>query len=520
MGSSSIVITIGKGGEVLPDNTYGFEVEFCTHDSSVFSFTHVTAAEISIVFPDVDDPFVWEVETDSDHVLEVSTDAVRFATPAIAYEAKDMLVKLLKESVSPVAVPSDVINAVTFAQWKEYLQERLKPLVAQWYSKQSKLAPTITIGNRTWEQVNKDLTPENVDDGINVKAARLRLQINRDAAWNPYVNQTVMSWSEKDWGEGYSSQVNMPMTLQGYFLYVTRWKTYYADKRYDALVAGTVPEEDVDKNFRQKIENWFWMRIIATTTSLFIRAILQSQTFNVLTFDVGETTMDDLKRIAFVYVAVHKILTGAMGSLSEENQLAIQRIAWDQQSTKAMEESKGKNYEELLNEYQVDEIRDWRFWLPYHSHLKSLTALWFKGALQDVSNKEVLGQTIYRTLEAALKKDVKDEAEIWATAFQMELEKLDKLDRKYRERAEAFTNPVLLAELLKRIIKVQKALAKALPGFAVDAGGGGWRLPPPDKRKFLHYAEGPRWEGRYDTMWDATKRDDVGWTYLVEHRFH
>jgi hypothetical protein len=44
-------VLIDRGGEDIANNTYGFEIEFCSHDSSVFSFTHVDALQCGFSSP-------------------------------------------------------------------------------------------------------------------------------------------------------------------------------------------------------------------------------------------------------------------------------------------------------------------------------------------------------------------------------------------------------------------------------------------------------------------------------------
>ena len=40
-------VIIASGGEQLEPNTYGFEIEFCSHNCPVFGFTHVDVATIT-----------------------------------------------------------------------------------------------------------------------------------------------------------------------------------------------------------------------------------------------------------------------------------------------------------------------------------------------------------------------------------------------------------------------------------------------------------------------------------------
>jgi hypothetical protein len=76
-------------------------------------------------------------------------------------------------------------------------------------------------------------------------------------------------------------------------------------------------------------------------------------------------------------------------------------------------------------------------------------------------------------------------------------------------------------ELAKRIKVIEEAFNKKTVSWIGSPPP--FSLPERTKRKFLHYGELPDsdWEGRYDTMYPAIDpHDDVGYTYLVEHRFN
>lgn len=169
------LIVIEKGGEQLPDNTYGFELEFCAHDSSVFAFTHVDVATLAVTINGGKQPggqsAEWKIETDSGNVLELVTSPIQFKTTADAYAAKDALALVMTASVSPALVSQVVINAVTFLQWAQAIGNPLLSGIRQYcYAGQLQL----DIAFKDWEDVGDQLTLENVDDGINIKAAKKR----------------------------------------------------------------------------------------------------------------------------------------------------------------------------------------------------------------------------------------------------------------------------------------------------------------------------------------------------------
>ena len=52
------------------------------------------------------------------------------------------------------------------------------------------------FNQKGWSAVGAELTQENVDDGINIKAARKRWADNKDT-WKQYVDATVLCRSER-----------------------------------------------------------------------------------------------------------------------------------------------------------------------------------------------------------------------------------------------------------------------------------------------------------------------------------
>lgn len=514
---------IDKGGEQLDNNTYGFEIEFCAHDNPVFAFTHVDVADIQITLPNLPQPDTvrhWKVETDSGNVLEMVTDPTHFSKTSDAYAAKTQLANFLVQSVTLLGVPPDTVNAMTFAQWATNAAPNLIPIVQAWYGGDG--GANVAINKRDWDQIGAQLTQENVDDGINIKAALKRYQMNQ-GSWAPYVDSTVLCRSEKDWGVGYSSQVNMPMTLEGYFLYVVKKKLPKANSRVDQILAVNNLEDKSDSKVEQQVTNWFWMNVITAVTNSYISKLYGGEA-DIRNANVPAMTLQRLKQYSFIYVAANKILTGALGALSEPNQLILQNVAWSEQSTEAMIANSPNSYQQLIQSRGIQSIK----WLEYHSSMKDLTGLWFKAALEAVMCDET---TLY-TNSATQKFDLsfyhglshvmaQDQGESWNRAFKHYISDLKRskweplLDK--REVSVYDLENLDRHELVKSIKTVERALADKLAAIdpRID-----FVLPPPSDRKFLHYAEAPKWEGRYDTMVKAFLRNDVGWTYLIEHRFN
>lgn len=521
---------ISKGGENIPDNTYGFEIEFCSHDNSVFAFTHVDTAEIQVFFGD-DSAERWSIETDSGNVLELVSPPLKFPEIGQAYYFKEILANALRESVR---------EPLIYEEWFNSNRERFTEIFAMYYG-----PCELRFVYAGFDHVQPQINVENVDDGINIQAAKLRLFRNM-YSWVEYVGATVVARSEKDWLQGYSSQVNLPMTAVGYFLYSVHRKLPSSQKRFAVMVEqpDDLLEVPVDK-LERHLSTWFWRnvqfsvfawyagqiygndvlgaihgllppdedraRFISELPHLRVREsdlkisrAAYDEVTNIMPAVYAaprtECSAEDLKRLAVLYITVGKMLCGALGSLSERNQLHLQNIAWLVGSTEGM----------APPVLETDEIMAQRRWLEYHSSMKDLTGLWFKGALLDVLAKEQVaialpaeGLNVWFAVIGTYVSILN--AERWDTGriYPGELEELH------------------FQELCLRISEIQNQyniyindFGEAIPKF---------ELPSPKERPFLHYGRWPNafWEGRYDTMIEIDKPNPaVGWTYLIEHRFN
>ncbi len=521
---------ITKGGEDILNNTYGFEIEFCSHDNSVFTFTHVDTAEIRITYNMGASTAYWKIETDSGNVLEMVSPPLRFEHIAQAYEFKELLTAALTQSVQ---------EAGTYGEWFERNRERLQELFTRYYG-----PCDLAFVYRPYDAVQPQVNVENVDDGINIQAALVRLNRNNEN-WQAYVGATVVARSEKDWTLGYSSQVNLPMTVEGYFLYSLQRKLPKSQQRFALIVdrpddLREVPVEKLERH----VLTWFWRNIEFTVfasyaVSLYGMAVLE-EIHGLLPAepapfisDLGQLRVEEedlrvsretylrvinvmreiyaaprreinparIKTLAVLYVSVSKMLSGALGSLSERNQLQLQTVAWELGSTEGM----------APPVIETDEIMAQRRWLEYHSSMKDLTGLWFKGALLDVISKE---QQFVRLPENG--------AQVWTDVIGTYVSIMD------AERWQAgriYTDDLSglhFAELGARIGEIERVYNEylnSLHGGVIPP----FDLPPRDERLFLHYGELPnsRWEGRYDTMITSIPpHAEVGYTYLIEHRFN
>lgn len=531
---------IVPGGEQIPNNTYGFEIEFCSHDNSVFAFTHVETALITVTFAEGGRTEVWHIETDSGNVLELVTPPLRFPDIATAVAYKQALAATLVQSVYP---------ACTYEDW---MQNRIVPLVArirQYYGD----APAIESAFTTAAVIAPQINVENVDDGINIMAGYTRLQINA-ADWNPYVGATILTHSEKDWLSGYSSQVNMPMTAEGYLYYCTSKKLTKSQQRFEVMVENPGLLADCSTSKLEKDMNtWFWRNVIFTAFVMyavrnwgpeviphirylvpvipqdFIRnlvrlpmseedLVVDGDTFrevislmeNLNTVAPVEPAPDQLKHLAVLYITVGKMLSGALGSLSERNQLQLQDWAWQSGSTEVM-----------APQNEADELMAQRRWLEYHSSMKDLTGLWFKAALMDVMARE--GVCIPLRNNSTFHENHAYLPAGWAGILGTYVSLMR--SERWNE-GRIYTDD--LRDLHFQTLAQHITWVEDQFNNSVIAWGNvppAFNLPPRVQRPFLHYGNpelpGSLWEGRYDTMIPAIDpHDGVGWTYLVEHRFN
>jgi hypothetical protein len=499
-------VVIVEGGEQIVPNTYGFEVEFCSHDNSVFMFTHVDVMAVATTITgiegtDGDHRDEWKIETDSGGVLELVTKPIGFNTVKAAYDFKEDLARSLAKSVDqPNKRVLRDIKAVLLQHWRDNigicLRETFQGRVR---FEQFRV--------KDWHEVGDQLNPNNVYDGINIPAALMRHQIN-SAAWDTYVYDTVLSRSEKDWGRSYSSQVNMPMTLAGYFLY-SRKKYEDSQVRYQNIKDKRFPESWTDSTLQKNVETWYWRSVV---WKVFKRYADQACGHGVLEKE-REWNLRQVNALGLLYVMTSKILTGALGSLSEPNQLKLQFYAWNMQSTQSyatgspVEERKLRS---LLGPVNMN-------WLEFHSSLKDLTGLWFKASLFETIDRESPAKDWMDQAARVLNGDKGNNWKIVSDEYKRIMED-DKWEELYDDR-ENFSEGLEELDwtaLIEKIKEVEAALARYLVLPVIEQK---WRALP-EKRAFLDYEHAPPWEGRFDTMYSPITRVGNSWLYLVEHRFN
>jgi hypothetical protein len=490
---------IKKGGEEINNNTYGFEIEFCTHDSVILSFTHVEVAKIEVMSNGF--LYYWKIETDSGNVLELVSDPLVFNNISDAQIVKKNIGESLASSVY-----GNPINGILFGEWLEIML----PKVMQYVYQDSKAVVNYVITSK--DDVSKYLTVENVDDNINIPAALIRFdKINNNEKWKEYIKDIIISRSEKDWMKGYGSQLNMPMTLLGYYIY--SWKKYdHSKSRMAELINGNIKKFKIDdeENISSKIETWFWRTLIYEVSSYFIEQIT---IYVFLKNDIKQWNKMEAKEASFIYVSISKILTGALAYFSEKSQLELQKYAWEHSSTAVISQTFPK----------IDNL----CWREFHSSLKSLTGLWFKAPLIEILKRELMETEFLKSFAFCLKSN--NFQDFWLKKIS-DLEKiLDDLDEKF-----SFTDLDPMSSDLEIVIEKKEQLCFKIKEIMVslsdalgDVNGitkGKYDLNIDNNgnydEKFLDYSEKIPWEGRKDTMIKPIIILGEDTRYLIEHRFN
>jgi hypothetical protein len=518
-------ISISVGGENIVPNTYGFEIEFCSHDSSVFMFTHVDV--LSIAISSLNKKMEWKIETDSGGVLELVTSPLWFNSTNEAYSFKKKLAYNLVQSIYASAI---------YGEHRDMGSVLLRDLI----NKDNEfgihtcisLSLSDPISNfeidiATWEHVGSQLTVKNIDDGINIAAARMRHEINRDSEinqhkWKEYVGSTVISRSQKDWSKGYSSQVNLPMTLAGYYL-LSMEKFDKSQKRKNDILTKEFPENLTDLTLRKNIETWFWRSIIWEISQGYAEKFFL-KFYNVSNFSISikyyssPLELFHVKLLGLIYIMVSKILTGALGALSEPVQLLLQELAWKETSMEFTNTDSPLEYRALIDKVGGLNIE----WREFHSSMKDLTGLWFKASFFDVIFAEAMPKKVLTALSQILKET---EIKFWLDVMDKYyfIIKSETWNKKIEKKRENYVDDLELLDwnlLIREINRVSMSLQDALL-IDREAQKELYTMnEDPSKRPFLGYLQGLPWEGRYDTMYKPIFREGLPATYLIEHRFN
>jgi hypothetical protein len=522
------------------ENTYGFEIEFCTHDNTLLRYTHIEVAQIKLKGDafEFGNQLPLKIETDSGDVLELVTPPIIFSTIENAKTFRGYLAEYLKTSVA---------QALTFKEWMDKYSNELIDNMNTWYLDiEGKKSPQIEKAGE-WElipfnDINLNVSVNNIDDGINIAAANYRKsQIKSQEEWNIYLAQTVLCASTKDWPTGYSTQMSLPMTVIDYVKYVISNKLLKSTANIIRLIAlREDPELEADnldatlewEKVEKWLTTWFWGGVIFDMFLVYQNHVLGSGTQNAS--DLNQVALDSKvernlklkwsKKLgkcdyvipnisitleeALLFIIVQKTLTGALGALSEGLQLTKQNKAAEVLNAAKMEDkskvwSQGGKY----------------YWCEYHSSLKDLLGVWFKGHLADVLLHLCRDRDREQRLKlgGALNEVQTQLKDIYKKRLELANNIVDKLEKISPEFVYMKDD-----KQLGNLIKAHDQVIQKTATFLIqdnDTWEGAQR-----KQEFLDYSSGDTfWEGRKDTLIsriehlnENTRQMEI--FFLVEHR--
>ncbi len=467
---------------------------------------------------------IWRIETDSDSALKIVTAPIMFEKIEHAYSFKEALSMLLVKSISPISgvvgpyiktysAPIQ-IPALTLDEWTSRIENDLPILVESVYKQEVYL---LNIAFSDWDTVGRQLRTENIDEGTDINAAKLQ-HINNAGQWEQYINQTVISCIRKGWGQKYISYINMPMSIEGYFLFLLHKRL--PDSEIAIKELANNPDQ-LGKPLEQAaivISTWFWRSSLMSVCQLYGKQIWGENSFNKMLAAAirNKATREQLKYLALLYITTEKLLCGALGSLSEAEQLAFLRIVESESLMPVKIGDDTMTYAQKIMAAGIEEPQ----WLKYHRLLKNLTGLWFKSALRDVLAKEDV------TPDTGISVDVFCHqmagvitVDPWQTTFEKNmgvLVNIEGLNEVYKNEFKILNWDQLYLAINKVGVALSKMLTSTNKVFV---------LPVKESRPVLGYPHvNQYWEGRYDTMVEAIpgdgKKPSDWWKYLVEHRFN
>jgi hypothetical protein len=523
------------------ENTYGFEIEFCTHDNTILRYTHIEIAEVILVGDafEIGNTIPLKLETDSGDVLELVTPPIIFNNPQQAAKFRNDLAEYLKGTVR---------QPISFGQWWDHWVPGIIELMNIKYSiMMNPGSPQVNKWillpeKKGWElnsfnKIVPNISINNIDDGINIAAAskrrhRINGQQDSEKAWQTELGQTILCESTKDWPTGYSTQTSIPMRAHEYVQYVLGYKLLKSNanlRRLENLLRynmnGQVTEINETLQW-DKVERWattwFWGGV---TFDLFLGFLGNSSkvfdNYKLYThFEHGDglkwseklgkcdNSIPNLPLldnwIAAMFIVAQKTLTGTLGGLSERRQLEKQKMAHEKRNAAAMEQ---RDY--------VQQPTDGKYyWCEYHSSLKDILGVWFKGHLADVL-KELLPLGNW----ALLQPNEQRLTEIYTNRLKEVKKQLEKFKRMPSLPEFIFIpDDKMLPDLVKShlfvINKTDEFIRNRNAWDSVER-----------KQKFLEYSSGDTfWEGRKDTMISPIKHEDAQnpgknqTFFLVEHR--
>ena len=529
-------------------NTYGFEIEFCTHDNTILRYTHIEIAEVRLIGDAFEsgNTIPLKLETDSGDVLELVTPPIIFNSPQQAAQFRNDLAEYLKGTVR---------QPITFREWWDHWMPGIiegmnrkyslmmnpeSPQVDKWILLDPKVK---NLRLNSFNSIVPNISINNIDDGINIAAARKRRlqiagQLNPEEVWESELNRTILCESTKDWPTGYSTQTSIPMQAREYVGYVLGHKLLKSNanlRRLEVLLTSNMNGQvsDIHETLQwDKVERWattwFWGGVIF---DLFLGFLGDNgggfKEYGSLThFKHGDRLKWSEKLgkcnspmpnspvlnnwLAAMFIVAQKTLTGTLGRLSEIRQLEKQQMAHQNRNAAAMEQ----------RDYVRQPTDGKYYWCEYHSSLKDLLGVWFKGHLADV---------LIAFSPQTYKLPIPNEqqlTEIYTNRLNEVTEQLNKFKRMpFPPEFIFILDDKMLPDLVKSHLFVIKKTADFINSKS-EVWAGANR-----SQNFLEYSSGETfWEGRKDTMIgpikhkkskpdDPMRTDDEYETFfLVEHR--
>jgi hypothetical protein len=522
--SPPVAIFLTDDGEDIRGNVYTFDIGFCTHDCSVFAFTNVDVLKIN---PGTEAAPVWRVASDSGMVLKLVTGPMSFATIDQAFAAEHQLAQALALSMEGTASPT--FDGITLELMRSRWCDPLDPFTVEVRSlcPQSAVAPQFA----SWLEVGRQLTGKNADKGMNLIAA-LHRYLNNDRDWEQYVGATIVGRGQRDWDGRYMTQVNMPMTLAGYFLYMAKVRLPRTDK---GLEDAALEEHDGNASPEQLVTDWFWNSLVASACNNYMLRVFGAETLaergiaaDIRDIDPSGMSYNNLRAVAFLYLIANKALRGALAALSDLAHARQQRSVWRHRPKDARvgDDLAGDECKDMPREGYIYSPE----WAEYHESLMDLTGSCFRAALQEVMGCEKFTPGFCRAVAFELRNDV--EISVWHRTMKRQLMMLEdpRWDGLFADRKGTWDD---LREhrwkpLVIQIARVERAIAEELETFAQ------WRercpelaareYGSPQQRAELPVVDPaavPAWEGRPERMAAAIPNEEIdAWTYMVERLIH
>lgn len=518
--SPPVRIFLTDDGEDIRGNVYEFSIGFCRHDCPVLAFNNVDALKID---SGTDPATAVKVASDTGMELKLVTGSMAFATIEQAIAAERRLAQALAHSIEGTA-PSGTA-AITLEQMRSRWCDPLDPLAVELRSLCPQGAGSAQFVS--WQDVGKQLTTTHIDNGMNVNAALLRYA-NNAQDWEQYLGSTVLCRDQRDGNRGYIEQVNMPMTLAGYFLYMARVRLPQTDKGMeeatDGKADGVSPE--------QQVTDWFWNSLVASACNNYMLRVFGLETLakrgtasDIRDIDPSTMSYNNLRAVALLYLIATKALSGGLAALSDCAHAGQQRNAW--MHARGNGQVGGNTGEESIDDAPREGRIDSPEWAEYHESLMGLTGSWFRAALQEVLGCEEFTPGFCRAVAFELRND--SEISIWHSTLKRQLLTLEepRWDGLFADRKGAWDD---LREhrwkpLVIQIANVERAIADELETLAEwreqnnDVPGWEYSSRVGLADRTMNDAAETDWEARPETMAAAIPNEEIdAWTYMVERR--